>query len=100
MLPLSRGCTESAGRRTGSFGRDTADAEDSGAARGGAGALQWSEGVGGVGRRHLWNWLKAIWKGAGEAALRSLLRESGDAGTEIKRPPCGFTLSEEVEADT
>lgn len=33
VLPLSRGCTESAGRRTGSFGRDTADAEGSGAAK-------------------------------------------------------------------
>ena len=54
VLPLSRGCTECAGRRTGSFGCDVADAVGSGAARGGAGALQWSGGVGGVGRRHLW----------------------------------------------
>ena len=67
---------------------------------GGAGALQWSGGVGGAGRRHRWNWLKAIIKGGGLPALLSLLWESGDAGTEIKRSPCGFTFPKEVEADT
>ena len=51
-------------------------------------------------RRHRWNWLKAIIKGGGLPALLSLLWESGDAGTEIKRPPCGFTFPKEVEADT
>ena len=51
-------------------------------------------------RRHRWNWLKAIIKGGGLPALLSLLLESGDAGTEIKRPPCGFTFPKEVEADT
>lgn len=51
-------------------------------------------------RRHRWNWLKAIIKGDGLPALLSLLWESGDAGTEIKRPPCGFTFPKEVEADT
>lgn len=56
--------------------------------------------VGGIGRRHRWNWLKAIIKGGGLPALLSLLWESGDAGTEIKRPPCGFTFPKEVEADT
>ena len=38
-------------------------------------------------------------KGWRLAALLSLLWESGDAGTEIKRPPCGFTFPKEVEAD-
>ena len=51
-------------------------------------------------RRHRWNWLKAIIKGGGLPALLSLLWESGDAGTEIKRPPYGFTFPKEVEADT
>ena len=40
-----------------------------------------------AGTRHRWNWLKAIIKGGGLPALLSLLWESGDAGTEIKRPP-------------
>ena len=51
-------------------------------------------------RRHRWNWLKAIIKGGGLPALLSLLWDSGDAGTEITRPPCGFTFPKEVEADT
>ena len=62
-------------------------------------ALEW-EKVEGIGRRHLWNWLKAIVKGGGLPALLSLLWESEDAGTEIKRPPCVFTFPKEVEADT
>ena len=99
VLPLSRGCTESAGRRTGSFGCDVADAEGFGAARGGAGALQWSGGVGGVGRRHLWYWLKAMSEGAVGGTPLSPLRK-WRRGYGDKEAPCGPTFEKEVEADT
>ena len=76
-----------------------ADAEGSGAARGGAGALQWLGGVGGVGRRHIWYWLKAISEGAVGGTPLSPLRK-WRRGYGDKEAPCGFTFPKEVEADT
>ena len=86
-LPLRRSRTESAGRRTGSFGWDVDDAEGSGAARGGAGALQWSGGVGGVGRRLSWSAVG----GTPLSPLRKWRRGYGD-----KEAPCGSTFEKEV----
>lgn len=67
-----RRITESAKPLGEQFRPDILDAGDMIWSRGGeADELQQSDGVSGIGQRHCWNWLKAIWNG-GSAAVSPL----------------------------